>query len=1037
MSLEHEDELLEAVTSNAVSQVTSLLEDGADANAGLFRGEATALSIAVRNGREDIIDLLLNHRCNCCMVEQIVEPPVPSPGAIISLSNPSALVETARSLLWGAGRTHMFLLAIDMPWFSLAIILGGLSSLEEKQPVYRPPSSGDTIGIGGRLSGDYDAAVKLGIHFLGLRQDMALSIPIYAAVSATVGCLRWIGVQTGYIKPPNPVRPATAATAAMAAISRHQDWQPPAKLVLDTLLESPLVTSSIVLKLLRAEMLVARPYNTSQTARVLCTMAIKRCWNDVLRYIVDEGAVLDSQDTEISENRIWPPMSKALAHILPTKDAIQFAPELNEGLPIRDPARRLLWADSDPIPAFHILIESENFQRLACSSLEEHHAQCEDLMDILVDAGADAFAIHRKQDLAARLVVPKPESCSTRVLRHFLSLHPERSRRRPPGALHCALNSIRENTEHVQLLLQNDYLPNEEDSRGFTPLHVATYMNGGTDTMKLLLERGADPNDGGSEGSPPLIRALHDNSLDKFLFLLEYGAYKGLRYDGKSLLTNILQLSDTVVVLKYHLVKVLQHFRAFNVYEPETDTCPALCVGVAQGVERGHKTKILDILVDNIPEEHLQAQLDKTLYFCCKPSEPRELWTVKVNGLFYLLDKGADPSIARQGEDNLLYLICSESGYPDHEHHEQFKVLLKQGVLDINAPGNRGWRPLHVAIRTSQRDFALLLLEHGADTSIVDDEGLTPMQTLCSRECPEYDISFTLKRLEGCLNDTYYEGHRGQAASGFTFQSMKFDIKRSLGQEEMLQSLLHHDADPLAKNRQGQNSLMLACKKGNTILVAGILQWLSQPKRSSMAALKTALYAKDNNGNSCFHLVAMGGHHRTLKVLLGLEFLVKPITNHRRLQAVRDEDSSASKQSSEEEQMRREEISYYQKQYAPSFLRGGQVTFEEPGDVTFSIGGEWRKEEECITLPNVYIDEWDIKRSIVVTKNFVLASEKNHQGKTPLHLAARRGHSDFVNVLLEITDQDVSVTDNQGRTAADCASEGNHFDIYSVLENLR
>ncbi|KAJ3540707.1 hypothetical protein NM208_g4940 [Fusarium decemcellulare] len=778
------------------------------------------------------------------------------------------------------------------------------------------------------------------------------------------------------------------------------------------------------------------PYNTSHTAGVLCTLAIKRCWDDVLRYLVDQGAVLDSQDTEIPKTRTWPPMSQALAHILPTEGSIQFAPEIYQGLPIRDTSRRLPWTDSDPIPGFHILVESEKFQRLACSSLEEYHSKCEDLMSILVDAGADPLAIHHKQDVAACLVVPKNEPCSTRVLRHFLSLHPQRSWQRPPGALHCALNSIRPNTEHVQLLLQNHYVPNEEDSRGFTPLHVAAYMNESTDAMKLLLERGAHPDDGGSEGFPPLIRTLYDNSLDKFLFLLEYGADAGLRHDGKSLLTNILQMSDTVVVLKYHLVKVLQHFRAVNVYEAETDTCPALCIGVTQRVEQGHKTKILDILVDNIPEHHLQTQLDKSLHFCCKPSEPRIFWTVNVDGLFYLLDKGADPRLARQGKDNLLHLICSKSRYTDHEHRGQFKALLGTGVLDLNSPGNKGRRPLHVAIGSSQRDFVLLLLEHGADTSIADDEGLTPIQTLCSQKCPEYDISYTLKTLEGCLNDTYYEGHRGEAASGFTFRSMKFDIKESLSQEEMLQSLLHHGADPLAKNRQGQNSLMLACKKGNTILVAGILHWLSQPERLSTGALKTALHAKDSNRNSCFHLTAIGGHYRTLKVLLGLQFLVKPITNHWRLQAVRGEDSSASKQSSEEEKMRREEISYSRKQHTLSFLRDGLVTFGKLDDVTFSIGGKWRTEEESITLPNVYIDEWGMERSTMVTKNFVLASEKNHQGKTPLHLAARRGHLDFVKVLLEITDQDVSVTDNQGKTAADCASEGNHFDIHSVLENL-
>ncbi|KAJ3520383.1 hypothetical protein NM208_g13730 [Fusarium decemcellulare] len=150
MSLQYEDELLEAVAANDVSRVTSLLEDGADANAGLFRGEATALSIAVRNGREDIIDLLLNHvQSPRCLIL------VPSRRQHVRYYGESYRLPQypCQDSLYGGlvGRTHMFPPAIDIPWSSSAIILGGLSSLEEKQPVYRPPSNGDTIRIGGSI----------------------------------------------------------------------------------------------------------------------------------------------------------------------------------------------------------------------------------------------------------------------------------------------------------------------------------------------------------------------------------------------------------------------------------------------------------------------------------------------------------------------------------------------------------------------------------------------------------------------------------------------------------------------------------------------------------------------------------------------------------------------------------------------------------------------------------------------------------------------------------------------------------------------
>jgi hypothetical protein len=69
MTLELEDELLQAVKQNDTTAVAALLAAGADPNSGLFRDE-TALSIAVHNGSGEILDLLLRRGSLCCMVEQ-------------------------------------------------------------------------------------------------------------------------------------------------------------------------------------------------------------------------------------------------------------------------------------------------------------------------------------------------------------------------------------------------------------------------------------------------------------------------------------------------------------------------------------------------------------------------------------------------------------------------------------------------------------------------------------------------------------------------------------------------------------------------------------------------------------------------------------------------------------------------------------------------------------------------------------------------------------------------------------------------------
>jgi ankyrin repeat protein len=75
MALHLQDQLLQAIQTNDTSTVAQLLEDGADPNAGLLEGDFSALSIAVLNGAGDIVNLLLRHGCDCCMVEHISESP--------------------------------------------------------------------------------------------------------------------------------------------------------------------------------------------------------------------------------------------------------------------------------------------------------------------------------------------------------------------------------------------------------------------------------------------------------------------------------------------------------------------------------------------------------------------------------------------------------------------------------------------------------------------------------------------------------------------------------------------------------------------------------------------------------------------------------------------------------------------------------------------------------------------------------------------------------------------------------------------------
>ncbi|KAF4423684.1 putative ankyrin repeat-containing protein [Fusarium austroafricanum] len=711
---------------------------------------------------------------------------------------------------------------------------------------------------------------------------------------------------------------------------QHRDWVSPAKKVLDALLEPTSVTESIVLKLLQADMLAARPYSKPQVVLELCDLAIDRCWNEVLTYLVRQGTVLEPLDHRSSlQNISWLTLWRPL--------------ECFKGIPIRGSIERPPWSLLHPKPEFHALIQSTRYERLATSGLESDEALCKKMMGILVEAGADSTAIHHGRGVASHIVILRNNPYSTKAIRKY-----GRNAACKRICVTLCSDKYNPNLEHVELLLRiGGYSVSAENSEGRTPLYIAAYMNETTQAMKLLL--------------------------------------------------------------KYQLVQYLVIVWRDDVYEPATRTSPAFRVGTAQGCDPGYKKLILDILTD----------------------KPPFLWRPDTPSLIYLLRKGADPRLAKRGFNNLLHLICADRHGSDHGYHNDMAEWLGEASLDINAAGNGGCRPLHLAIDEMKRDFVLLLLEHRATADFDDDHCMAPLQVLCSKSCPEYDVTYSSAEIYSSLDDHYYQGKRGEAAFRFDLRAARIEMNTRLEQDGMFQELLHRDADPFRADASGRNALMLACEKGNTVLVAGIFYWLHQ---SSAVLAETALNATDYEGNSCLHIEALGGHIHTVKVLLGLQHLLQPVRNEWQDQAIHDKESARLDISTSNQEMQRQEDAYTKADAIPPFLYGSSIDFLQPHiDIKFTISNKKRMTEESITLPNGSVSEWRLTRLTVTNETAKLIVRTNKQGKTPLHCAAQNGRLDAVELLLELTDADVAATDTQGKTAAHLALENSYFDIYCVL----
>ena len=338
----------------------------------------------------------------------------------------------------------------------------------------------------------------------------------------------------------------------------------------------------------------------------------------------------------------------------------------------------------------------------------------------------------------------------------------------------------------VRLLLKRSVDVNARDEGYQTPLHMASrskltqshthhHSDYTLGFVQLLLEHGADVNARDNVHHTPLLLAIKHSSSKIARFLLEHGADPHLVYEeGKTLLHLLQDLQLGLpgsgwgsIWREDHLVfaqLLLEHGADVNARDNFHNTPLLLAV-------RDESSDIAGLLLDHGADPHLVYEDGKTLlHLLLGPpgsgwnSAWREDHLVFVQLLLehgadvnardnvhntplllamrhrspkiaqWLLEHGANPhSVYAEGK-TLLHLLSepvgSGWGHFWHDNHVAFAQLLLERGADVNARDNVHRTPLLLAIQDRSPNIARFLLEHGADSNLVYEEGNTLLHLL-------------------------------------------------------------------------------------------------------------------------------------------------------------------------------------------------------------------------------------------------------------------------------------------------------------------
>ncbi|CAB0029424.1 unnamed protein product [Trichogramma brassicae] len=264
--------------------------------------------------------------------------------------------------------------------------------------------------------------------------------------------------------------------------------------------------------------------------------------------------------------------------------------------------------------------------------------------------------------------------------------------------------------------------------------------------------------------------------------------------------------------------------------------------------------------------DHISTNLDSIYWYLfynfLRLSMIHEGWTERAKNLSHrmvaeaLLRRHADPNFADDDGYTALHVICTRDK-DDGLLKEFFKIVDEIPTsVQVDAKDRFGNTPLHLAAAGGKLKLVELLLKRQADPNSTNEEGLTPLHVICTRNKDDGLLKEFFKIVDEIPTSV-------QVDAKDRFGNTPLHLAAAGGYLILVELLLKRQADPNSTNEEGLTPLHVICTRNKD---DGLLKEFF--KIVDEIPTSVQVDAKDRFGNTPLHLAAAGGKLKLVELLL-------------------------------------------------------------------------------------------------------------------------------------------------------------------------